>query len=249
MYTGKQIFRITEGDIKVKFISLEDYMITLLEERKIDFSRFLNYSNEFFPPELVKEASNARDYLKKARMSKILNPWNYSPLRNIMLCILKGDHQRIEAAFADYCDDLNNYLNVTGILNFLHDRSIEELLVCSTDYKRRFHGMKLKSDLDSLSLKLMDVNITEKSLKYIQDLWASMSSYLRLNQPTVLLQSIRERCIEINWLVSSEISSKMCEIGPVSKEFFTQHHVTWVLINEECIYDEEIHAKLNMSKV
>ena len=225
-------------------------MITLLEERNIEFTKFRYFGNMFFPPELVEGAINARDYLEKARVSKILNPWNYFPLRDIISCILKGeDRQRVEAAFDDYHDDLNNYLSVTSILNFLHDRSIEELLVCSTDYKQKFHGMKLKSDLDSLSLKLMDVNITEKSLKYIQDLWKSLSGYLRLNQPTVLLQSIRELCIEINWLVSSEISSKMCEIGPVSKEFFTQHHVTWVLINEECIYDEEIHAKLNMSKV
>ena len=217
-------------------------MVTLLEERNIEFTKFRYFGNMFFPPELVEGASNARDYLEKARVSKRLNPWNYFPLRYIISCILKGeDLQRVEAAFDDYHDDLNNYLSVTSILNFLHDKHKEELLICSSDCKR--------TDLDSLSLKLKDVNITEKSLQYIQDLWASLSGYLRLNQPTVLLQSIRELCIEINWLVSSGISSKMFDIGPVSKEFFTQHHVTWVLINEECIYDEEIHAKLNMSKV
>ena len=223
-------------------------MITLLEERNIEFNKFRYFGNMFFPPELVEGASNARNYLEKARISKMLNPWNYFPLKDIMLLVLKGeDHQRVEAAFDDYHDHLNNYLSVTSILNFLHDKRIEELLVYPTGCKRRFHGNV--HDLDHLSFKLRNVTITEKSLKYIQDLWKSLSGYLRLNQSTVLLQSIRERCIEINWLVSSEVSVKMCEIGPLSKEFFTQHHITWVLINEECIYDEEIHAKLNMSKV
>ena len=239
IHAGKQIFRRTEVHIQAKYQSLENDMITLLEERNVEFSKFSYFGNMFFPPELVEGAINARDYLEKARISKILNPWNYFPLRDIMLRILKEeDCQRVETAFADYHDDLNNYLSVTSILNFLHDRSIKELLAYPT------------CDLDSLSLKLVDVNITKQSLKYIQDLWKSLSGYLRLNQPTVLLQSICEHDhIEINWLVSSEISSKMCEVGPVSKEFFTQHHITQVLINEECIYDEEIHANLNISKV
>ena len=62
-----------------------------------------------------------------------------------------------------------------------------------------------------------------------------MGFLLGLSEVTTLLRNIRDDCIEITWLVSQEISSKIREIGPRSKKIFTQHQIIKVLINEELV--------------
>ncbi len=88
-------------------------------------------------------------------------------------------------------------------------------------------------------------------LLYVERVWELIAHHFQIDlcSAEVFLHKIELNCIKISWFVSPDITSKICELGPLSADFFTQHQISLIMINEECVFDEEIHAKLDMSKV
>ncbi len=84
-------------------------------------------------------------------------------------------------------------------------------------------------------------------MSYVEEVWKLMQNQFRkkLCPAKKFLHKIELNCIKISWFVSPDFSSEICELGPLSADFFTQHQISLVMINEECVYDEEIHAKLH----
>lgn len=217
-----------------------------LLEKGTDFDQFCKTAAFFFPSCIAEGITSIDAYIREAVHIGVLNPWHYYPLEEIMKLIFGENEKCISTLFEDYEENLNKYLVVNGIVEFLNSHDKEDLL-CQSKTAQFIKHFK-RNHLYHLGLKVK-APITEKSLHYVQSLWKSLRMRFSLTPSTVLLENILKACIEINWLVPTEVSTTLCEEGPTSKDFFLQEQIKIVWIDGECIYHEDIHASLDMSKV
>ncbi len=138
-------------------------------------------------------------------------------------------------------DQLTAFKATTKIADYIKDCTEDELMADNAGgikYDKEFYqelSFKLKES-DSSILK-----INEKCVTYIDEFWKDLSAQFHLPPLPILLDKIREGCIEVTWLVPASIA---CIINAESlfkesmraNEFYQQHGVVRVMLNNEVIY-------------
>ncbi len=96
-----------------------------------------------------------------------------------------------------------------------------------------------------LSLKLKDSNnsivkVDENSLSYIDENWTVMSDHFILPPLPVLLENIRDGCIEITWIVPVTIARiiNLMAKSPGCTEFCQRRNIMRIVVDDKVVYDE-----------
>ncbi len=96
-----------------------------------------------------------------------------------------------------------------------------------------------------LSLKLRKsrssiLKVNENCLSYIDELWTSVSDHFLLPPLPILLEKIRNGCIEVTWIVpvtiALTINLKATSQG--SMEFYRQKNIVQIMMNDKTVFDD-----------
>ena len=89
-----------------------------------------------------------------------------------------------------------------------------------------------------LSTKV-EVNVTEHSLSYVDELWRSLANQFLLPQSALILDSIAIGCIGITWLIPTNLVNYVTRIAQETSSKFEEKHVLKVVLEDQCIYSVE----------
>ena len=156
-------------------------------------------------------------------------------------------------------DYLNYYLLQSIIEEFANDD--DELNGMMEQYQRDLTGhiltQKIQTYLDAVGENTADekvpspqqlfgklsvkvkANITDYSLKYVNDLWRSLAIQFSLPQPTMILHKVAEGCIGITWLIPANLVEYVTKMVQETSSVFAKKHILRVMLKEQCIYPME----------
>ena len=153
-------------------------------------------------------------------------------------------------------DYLNYYLLQSIIEEFASDDN--ELNGMMEQYQRDLTGhiltLKIETHLDAVSENTADekvpppqqlfeklsvkveANVTNYSLKYVDDLWQSLANQFALPQPAMILHKVAEGCIGITWLIPANLVGYVTRMAQKTSNMFAEKHILRVMLEEKCIY-------------
>ena len=143
-----------------------------------------------------------------------------------------------------------NYHFLTAIINeFIPD--LHDVMV---DYKEDYAGYQFATNLEHhlaaetnlvdpnpelfSSLKItVPINLSDRALTYIEELWESLLTRFKLPSCQLLLKSISEGSIDISWCFPLCETTRIIEVVLSSSQFFAEHSIIRVSINEQVFYE------------
>ena len=94
-----------------------------------------------------------------------------------------------------------------------------------------------------LSIK-SKANVTDHSLNYVYNLWHSLANQFFLPRPAMILNNIAKGCIDITWLIPSNLVKHVTRKARETANMFAKQYVLRVMLEEQCIYSMEIESHL-----
>ena len=222
------------------FASLKALFVEKLSQLDLNSKSFCSYVTTIFQqrsiPLTIPETSDI-----SAIIDSVSLHWgysNYKDIERITTRYLPTDED-LRSAISEHKDMVNNYHATRHIADYIEGKVVEEFRTL----KKSYHGRRDRRNYyDTLSLKLDDVNIEMKTLKYIRDLWKDLKREFRLPDCNALLDHIYRSCIVVVWLIPSPVSEVMKRPQPWSAICFLQGVLaSRMMLNETyCVYDKEV---------
>ena len=136
----------------------------------------------------------------------------------------------------DYKRDLTGFLLTTEIHHYLEaDRlpsptgsEVDNLPSAEPNYEV-YSQLKVK----------IKANITDRTMKYVQDVWNSLASHLSIPLPALLLHRVAAGCISITWLVPANRAIHIVKSMQESQTYFAKHDFLRVTLDDDCYYSTE----------
>ena len=233
---------VKENELKIKksFAALVRKVVEKLETRNINMKSFNLYAVNLFPPgDFIPSASsvNVAEVFESISRNRLWNHLHYSPIAAIIEEFL-GDDQELEAVVKSYRAELAGFLATTKIIDYIKKCNSDDDEIADPDeclHMARYDKCYCKT----LTTKL-NARVTEKSLDYIDKLWRSIAEYFCLPSLTVLLETIKEGCIEVTWLVPSLSAIQIQANIQDSKDFLRSHGIICMTLDEELLYTEDL---------
>lgn len=138
-----------------------------------------------------------------------------------------------------YKAKLAGFKATTKIIDFIKECNDDDEIADSEQSIYQDKGRYDKKYCRRLTMKLKR-RITEKSLEYIDEFWRSVADNFFLPSLPVQLDSIREGCTEISWLISAQAASKI-ESVLHALEFLQKVEVTKVSLENQVMYAAEMN--------
>ena len=237
---------LTEIDARDSFGSLVALVASKLSEKQsrneLDIRSFYLYLENLFPP---KSLPNADDVLFIFRDINAQELWDYRQYETLE-CIANRyldlpKDKELKSAINDHREMVNNYLATQYIASYIEEKLDTELRKLTPT----FHGRRTsKSYYERLSVKLQDVSIRMKTLKYVRDLWMKIKREFHLSNCNALLDHIYKGCIVILWLIPPSTSKALLtpRAQPWSAiDFLQRECIIRMTLNEDtCIYDVQV---------
>ena len=150
-----------------------------------------------------------------------------------------------------------NYHFLTAIINeFIPN--IHDVMV---DYQKDYAGYQFATNLErhlAAETNLVDpnpelfsclkitvpINLSDRALTYIEELWESLLTRFKLPSCQLLLKSILGGSIDISWCFPQCETTRIIEVVKSSFQFFTDHSIIRVSINEQVFYEFSLHQEV-----
>ena len=229
-----QIAQRNKQAIDVKFATLLMKTCRKLGGRQInmeDLHVFLTPLGKCIP-----KSSSIHEIFEAITHHKLWDYWNYYPLEGIVQGFA-ADDQEIRSWIEAYRQDLESYKVMTKLIDHIATAAFVSTVSESHSDEER-PARYDKQYYQELSCKL-ETNFTDHSLKYIDELWDKFANLYELPPRAVLLDSIREGCVSIVWLVPSRLAPQILKAPPPNDEFYHKHEIIKVEFNGTCLYQEE----------
>ena len=198
--------------IKGKFASLLALAHRVLGGKNIDTSnlqlflaaRYLpeeesNDTVEINPMQFISEvldtAQSLKDIFQSLLIQGLLSYKNFHILRSI-INEYASDEIEVKNKLGEYEEALAGYVLVTKMKDYLDAESYQS--------KEPEHNPEL---LNKLSFKVK-ANVTDKTMKYVNELWDSLAYQIKLPVTALLFHKVAEGCVEITWLPSYPLCNK-----------------------------------------
>ena len=228
--------------IRDKFASLLALAHRVLQQKNIDINNFrlfltarylpeedsndtrdLNPSN--FVSQILGDAQSISKILESLMTHCLLSYKNFYVLRSITN-EYASDEIELTKKLKEYEEELAGYTLVTKIKDHLNAE------LKQSDQSKPDHKL-----LEELSLKVK-ANVTEKTLKYVSELWDSLAYQVKLPVTTLLFHKIAEGCIEVTWLFPSHLTHFTTKRLQESTDYFREKNILRVILAGRCIYEE-----------
>ena len=116
-------------------------------------------------------------------------------------------------------------------------------------YLDQFKAAKCKSELKiKVGMKMNFDELKRKALGYFVKIWNKFREIDLIFAPSeVVLDYIHEgKCFEIIWCANENMIEQVSRTAPHSHGPFQRQSITRVWIDEECVYNDEVHGKHNI---
>ena len=190
---------------------------------------------ELFPdisPDLIPNSSNLKEIFEAMRRNRLWNYMNYFSLEQIV---------------KQFCDD--NPEMMAEIEKFKKDRAGFQLATKIRAYIPAAKACKHEQlnpvnpdHFTKLSYKL-DECVADYSLKYLEELWHSLSFHMQLPPITLLFETIESGCIQIDFLIPTKLVPRVIYQAQYSTYFYRMHHICSVTVGHNCIYESKYTEK------
>ena len=181
-----------------------------------------------FVKKLFKPSANISEMFETLTMEGTWGFMNYYLLESI---IKQYGDDRTKEMMEQYKRDLTGYLLVTKIQDHLDAVNIEHPT-------RRMLPIPQEELFSLLKTKIKGINITNQSLKYVEDLWQSLREQFSLPKHILVLYKIAEGCLEISWCIPSELAAHIIRKAKESEHYFREQQFLRVSVDGVNIYTE-----------
>lgn len=234
----REVAKENQARIKGSFATLVRRVTAKLEGRNIDLSAFHIYILTLFQPGyFIAGCASISETFVSITRNRLWDFLHYTPIEQIVKEFGDEDPE-LSDIVKKYRAELAGYKAMTKITEHIKlCRNSEE--IADPDeclYLARYDRKYCRR----LSVKLQ-VPVTDKSLDYIDQLWRSIAEYFCVPSLSVLLDTVRDGCIEVTWCVPT-LSAMQIETNILdSKEFLQSLNVTRVMLDKELLYDESLY--------
>ena len=228
--------------IKFKYASLLSLALSMLQRKNIDMSIFRvflaalylpegdsNDAREINPSRFIVEvlgtAHSLSEIFELLMMKGLLSYKNFYVLRSIINHYASDDTEMKEK-LSEYEQALAGYVLVTKMQDYL-DAELQQ-------------GEQSKPDpklFDELSVKVK-ANVTEKTLKYVSELWDSLTYQVKLPVTALPFHRVAKGCVEITWLLPFHLTRFATRQLQESTDYFRKENIIRMTIARRCVYDE-----------
>ena len=227
--------------ITAKYAALLTNVYNRLQQKRTDVREFRLFVIARFPPgDCIPQSSDLCELFEAITRNGLWDFLNYQLLEDIVQQF-GADDEQMKDWVKEYKAHLAGFKACTKIVHYLavveSDSSFDEsdseqpTQPKPARYDRRYYH--------KLSLKLK-VKVTDQSLSYIDDIWRSVSEYLLLPPLSALLERICEGSITVVWLIPTGLVPRLLKQIRQAGDFFQQHNIASVTLDDQCVYDEEI---------
>ena len=219
------MFNSSLEDIQSRFATLLISVRTALEAN--------HYPTSDIRAILVGMFTESDKYIPKTNLEEIFDAatchrlWDYlhhSPVENLLHRCLP-DHISL---IREYKEQLSGYCTTTKLIDYIKYTNINP----QQGHNKLPLGSYTREQCQKLTVTLGLVrNITELSLKYIQDLWERFAEEFNIPFLTAVLDSILSGSLIITWLVPHDVAERIVDSAHKSTSFFKEHCIISVTIN------------------
>ena len=187
------------------------------DTREINPSRFIR--------EVLGNAQSIGEAFEALMSQNLLGFINYHVLRPI----IDNYASEISAKLDEYEDELDGYFLATNLEDYL-----------AAELEQSQQAKPNPKLLDEVSVKVK-VDVTEKKMKYVNELWTSLVRRFGLPLSALPLHRVAKGCVEIVWLLPSHLTHFATLQIKENTNYFREENVLRVTIAGRCIYmyDEE----------
>ena len=191
---------------------------------------FLLYITTLFPPgDFVAYAKSVTEVFRAITQNQLWDYNSFTPVEEIVKKFGENDPQ-LTGWINNYKSEVAGFKAVTKIAVYIQACREEEDIADSEQSIRQNLARYDRRYCHKLSIKLK-ARITEKSLDYIDQFWRSIADYFLLPSLPVLLDTIKEGCVEVTWLVPTVPALQMEANMEDSEDFWRNLEVTRVEID------------------
>ena len=228
--------------IKFKYASLLSMALCVLQGKNIDMSIFRVFLTALYLPEedsndakeinpsrfiaeILGTAHSLSEIFELLMIQGLLSYNNFYILRSIINHYASDDTE-IKKKLSEYEEALAGYVLVTKMKDYL-DADLQQ-------------GEQSKPDpklLDELSVKVK-ANVTEKTMKYVSELWDSLAYQVKLPVTALPFQKVAKGCVEITWLLPFHLTHFATRRLQESTDYFQEQNIVRVNIAGRCVYQE-----------
>jgi hypothetical protein len=227
------MFRSNEQEIKGRFASLLIEVESVLEANHVRVEVVRNF--------IIRTVRCSSDCIPKSNLSDIFNAvsvqnlWSYEHyyLLDTLIRNLIPDHCSL---MTEYKERFSGYYAAIKLIEYIRENtSLDYVSTCSEkmQYTRK-HYRKL-----TVKLKIPH-KMTQISMTYVQDLWVSFADEFNIPSLTSTIDKILEGSLRIVWLILPHFAELIRTSAHKSVEFFHQHDIIFVAIDDCIVYDEEL---------
>ena len=243
--TGRNIFTVVTvarrniQRIQAKFSSLVRKSRTRLQSRDIsveDVQEFLvtMYSSpssrdgSYMVTTVIESARNLDEVFRALSKCGLWDYLNYYLLQEIIEEFANDDDE-LNSMIEQYQRDLTGHILTQKIqthLDAVGENSANEKVPPPQQL------------FEKLSVKV-EANVTDYSLKYVNDLWRSLAIQLSLPKPVMILHKVAEGCIGITWLIPANLIKYVTRMAQKTSNVFAEKRILRVMLEEQCLYPME----------
>ena len=161
---------------------------------------------------------------------KIWSYYNYYLLKAIIEEFASED-QELNTGMTNYLNNLAGFHTSTALSAYLETRGHLEL--------EDGQNFALTDELFCQLRVKLEVNVNEKSMKYVEDLWASLCKVFALPPCSLLLGEMAKSSLQIAFYFPISQKDKISHQIHDNDAFFKEHNIVEVRINGTLIYSSE----------
>ena len=174
---------------------------------------------------LVDELGIATNFTDLFKTITTHGVWSYNNY-DFLECIINEYIPDLCAAMTNYQKDYVGYTLTTKIEDHI------ETVATLTDSEISHPDPELFSRLETR----IHIKLSERTLKYIDELWKSLSVHFVLKPYLLLLDKVMKGSITITWCFPRYETKRIIEIVKSSSQFFSEHDIVEVSIDGESFY-------------
>ena len=218
-------------EIKSRFSALLSNVRSALERKGVRLENVRQYLIDLFR-DLDSSLATSFDDLFQCMSQK--GYWSYqdhSPVRSLIRNFF-SKHDSLMKDYQHYVQYLNGYYATIKLIPYINLSTEESSSVLPlSSYTPEQYG-RLKVVLDIPNRKL-----TELSMAYVQDMWEEFAIEFDIPLLTAIIGKLVKSSLEITWLIQPYLCDKIAASVHKSTQFFRQHNIIYVAIDDHPIYD------------
>lgn len=188
---------------------------------------------------VLESATSLSEIFRALSKYRLWDYRNYYLLKLIIEKFANDDHE-LNTMLEKYQEDLKSHILVQKMKPFL-------------DAFKTSAGENLSNELvlppelfKNLTIKV-GVDITKRSLLYVDELWNFLTHQFSLPRPALILHRIAKGCVSIMWLIPSTLVEHITRIIGKNPNIFASDsdlHILRVMLEGQCIYTVKAESPL-----